>query len=317
MIGEDYQDQADNILTRAYRELHFWVDVYHRLLPEANFTYSPENSTVEDNILFTSNSTSINSSISWWKWDFGDGNISYGETIGLKFDGIDDYVDCGTNESLQPVNGTVEAWINSKDYRGRRRIFTGSYLGGYRRHSTLGISNNILTLTLANNSGWEGHTYYAGFQTDIWYHVAATWNGSQVSFYVNGSQKQTDNQSLIPAGNKDPKRIGALNPPWSPEVFNGVIKDARIYNRSLNSTEIQNNHDGNVTTDSLVSWWKMNDSGDIADDAMGHNNATIYGANWINQVYHKYSHPGNYNVNLTVSNEYRQVHSISKTIIIT
>jgi uncharacterized membrane protein/chitodextrinase len=310
----DYSDQAENILIRAYRELHLWMDIYHRILPVANFTYSPEKSTIEDNILFTSNSTSFNSSISWWKWDFGDGNISYGETIGLKFDGIDDYVDCGINDSLQPINGTIEAWIYGKDFMGRSRIFTGSYFGGWRRHANLAIISNILILTLTNNSGWEGHTYYAGFQTDIWYHVAVTWDGSQVSFYVNGSKKQTDNQSLIPAGNNDPKRIGALDPPWNPEVFNGIIKDVRIYNRSLNDIEIQYNYDGNVTTIGLVSWWKMNDSGDIADDTMGRNNATIHGADWINQVYHKYSRPGTYNVTLTVSNEYRQIDSISKII---
>jgi PKD repeat protein len=316
MIDEDYQDKAENILTRAYRELHLWVDVHQRLLPEANYTYLPKNPITKDNILFTSNSTSINSSISSWKWDFGDGNISYGETIGLKFDGINDYVDCGINESLQPVNGTLEAWINGKDYSGRSRIFTGSYLGGWRRHVNLAIIRNILILTLTNNSGWSGYTYHAGFQTDNWYHIAATWDGSNVSFYVNGSKKQTDNQSLIPKGNNDPKIIGALNPPWNPEVFNGIIKDVRVYNRSLTDLEIQENYDGNVTTGSLVSWWKMNDGGDIADDTMGRNNATIYGADWINQVYHKYSLPGSYNVTLTVSNEYRQIDSITRTITI-
>ncbi len=315
-IGNDYEDQAKYILENVYRELHFWVDVFYQIPPVANFTISSGKPTIEDTILFISNSTSINSSISSWKWDFGDGNTSFGEIIGLKFDGIDDFIDCGTNESLQPINGTFEAWIYSKDYTGWRKIFAGSYIVSYRRHGSFSINNNLLVLTLTNTDKreWEGHTYYAGFKTNVWYYVAATWDGSHVSFYINGSQKQRDNQRLVPVGNTDPKRIGALDPPWNPQVFNGIIKDIRIYNRSLNNTEIQNNYNGNITTTNLVSWWMMNDGGDIANDAMGRYNGTIHGANWINQASHKYSHPGTYNVTLTISNEFRQIHSISKII---
>jgi|GEM_PF-743345 len=311
--NKDYKNQNTGI-ENFYRELYLWVEIYDRV-PTADFTFIPNQASTTDIISFMDNSIVPYSKITGWQWDFGDGNTSFGETIGLKFDGIDDYVDCGTNISLAPTNGTIEAWIYMKDYMGARRIFTGSFWGSNRRHPNFLVSNNYLVLALANPQKYDGHTYYANFQKDTWYHVAATWNGSNVSFYVNGSLKQTDNQSLIPAGNTDLKRIGALEP-YS-DVFNGIIRDLRIYNRSLNSTEIQNNYESNVSIDGLVSWWKMNEGGTIAVDSIGTNDGTIYGAYWFNQATHRYNHPGSYNVSLTISNEYGQISSIYKTITIT
>jgi len=318
VVGEDYRDASDGIFEDVYREVHLWVDVYYRIPPMANFTGSVEKPTTNDTIVFSSNSTSVNSSIVWWEWDFGDGTISSGETTGLKFDGIDDYVDCGNNLSLQPVNGTIEVRFNSKDNIERRRIFTGSYWSSLRRFPTIVLSNNFLVLTLTNNTniGWEGHTYYADFKTDEWYHIAVSWDGSFVSFYVEGMLMQTDNQSVIPAGNDDIKRIGALSPPDNPDAFYGSIKDIRIYNRSLSRQQILNNYLGEVSTDGLVSWWSMNHSGPVVVDWVGGNNGTIFGADWVNQAAHKYGTPGTYEVTLTVSNEYRQIHSISKTVIV-
>jgi len=310
---KDYKDKHE-IINEAYRELHLWMDVYDRR-PIANFTYFPENPTIEEEINFTTNSLSPYSDIIWWKWDFGDGNTSGGETIGLRFDGKNDYIDCGNNSILQPVNGTIEAWILIRDSWGVRRIFTGSTID-LRRHPAFYIINNRLGLVLTNNRNWDGHIYEAKFRKEIWYHVGATWDGVNVSFYVNGSLKQINNQSVIPAGNNDSKRIGGLRPPYAPQVFSGNIRDVRIYNRSLNNTEIQSNYIGNITTNGLISWWKMNNSGNIVNDHIGNNNGTLYGAEWINQARHRYNKSGTYQVKLTISNEYGQINSISKNITI-
>ena len=128
--------------------------------------------------------------------------------------------------------------------------------------------------------------------------------------------RETESQSLIPADNMESKRIGALNPPKWPEAFNGTIKDLKVYNRALNGTEVQNNYNGNVDTNDLVSWWKMNETGNIAYDHIGINDGSIHGANWINQARHKYSYSGTYQVTLTISNEDGLTHSISKNITI-
>lgn len=311
---------AKQKISSAYREIHQWINVYYHPLPIANFTISPDELVHNQIIYFTSNSISSDGVINKWEWDFGDfgdkNNTSSGNRSGLEFDGIDDYIDCGNNSNLQPVTGTIEAWIYPKKLLGFRHIFTTSGDSPVR-HPCFLLSDNALMLILTDNTFQEPHTYSANFQTYTWYHVAATWDGSKVSFYVNGALKETQTQKLIPAGNMAPKRIGALAPPTFPEAFNGIIKDVRIYNQTLNSTEIQENYKGNITNIGLVSWWKMNDESDIASDAMERNNGIIYGTNRTNQANHKYSRPGSYDVTLTITNEYGQINSIVKNIHIT
>lgn len=313
---KDYINIGEQRINSAYREIHQWVNVIYHTSPKANFTFSPDKPISNNEIYFTSNSTSPESRTIRWEWDFGDNTTSFGEIIGLGFNGIDDYVDCGNDSSLQPINGTIEAWIYPIELNGIKTIFTSA--GDFEfRHPRLRLEGNTLTFMLTNNGGWDYHDYKANFQPYTWYHIAVTWDGANVSFYVDGSLKVAQRQGLTPAGNNAHKRIGGYIPPMSPEAFNGSIKDMKIYNRSLNSTEIQNNYNGNVITNGLVSWWKLNDKENIAYDTMGRNNGTIYGTYKINQAIHKYSHPGTYEVKHTITNEYGQINSCLKIIVIT
>lgn len=314
----DYIALGEEKISSAHREIHQWIDVYYHIPPIANFTVSPDELSYTKTIYFTSNSVSSDSRIIKCEWNFGDENTSSGYISGLEFGGINDYIDCGTNPNLQPVIGTIEAWIYPKELLENGHIFTTS--GNYSfRHPCFLLSGNELMLILTNNTAQDPHTYLANFKIYTWYHVAVTWDGSNVFFYINGVLREIQIQNLIPAGNMAPKRIGTMTPPNWPEAFNGFIRDVRIYNRSLASTEIQNNYDNtrNPTLNGLVSWWKMNDTGNIAYDSIRHNNGIIYGTNKVYQASHKYSHSGSYQVKLTITNEFGQIDSFMKNILIT
>jgi len=85
--------------------------------------------------------------------------------------------------------------------------------------------------------------------------------------------------------------------------------------KTLSAQEVEENHNGNTTTESLQSWWKFDEGiGDVAYDSVGGNNVTIYGAKWVNSAEHVYSAPGEYKVTLTVMNEDGLTDSISKKI---
>src|SRR5207344_402279 len=75
--------------------------------------------------------------------------------------------------------------------------------------------------------------------TGTWSYLTATYDGSTVRLYVNGTQVS----SLAATGpittSTGALRIGG-NVVWGGEWFNGWIDEIRIYNRALNASEITN-----------------------------------------------------------------------------
>ena len=217
------------------------------------------------------------------------GNNGIAWSSALKFDGIDDYVDLGTSEVLQPVVGSIEAWIKPVGtFPATEVIFTGSAGGSAYRHPYFTLATGgVLTLGLTNNTNWQN---YDGptLESGVWYHVASTWNGTSVSFYVNGQLNKTLQQNMVPVPNSDSKRIGGLNPPDYSSVYNGTIADLRIYNRSLSSAEIAEHYDHVYSDESglvlNIPFW--NSSGEKASDtSVNGNDGTLHGFDDTNEYY--------------------------------
>ncbi len=73
---------------------------------------------------------------------------------------------------------------------------------------------------------------------NTWYHLACTYDGSALRFYIDGTLRGTTtsaNQSIV--NSTRPIWIGG-NEAWG-EYFDGQIDDTRIYNRALSQAEIQ------------------------------------------------------------------------------
>jgi hypothetical protein len=73
---------------------------------------------------------------------------------------------------------------------------------------------------------------------NVWTHVAATYDGSQLRVYVNAVQVA----SVAATGNilasTGAMRIGG-NTIWANEWFHGIIDEVRIYNRALSPSELE------------------------------------------------------------------------------
>ena len=81
-----------------------------------------------------------------------------------------------------------------------------------------------------------------------WTHLAATYDGSTLRLYVNGTQvAQLARPGSISHARPARLRIGG-NGVWG-EWFNGWIDEVRIYNRALSAGEIQNDMITSVTPD--------------------------------------------------------------------
>ncbi|MDD5599911.1 MAG: LamG domain-containing protein, partial [Victivallaceae bacterium] len=172
---------------------------------------------------------------------WGTGKISYG----LDFNG-DDYVDCGSNASLDITNAlTIEAWIKPDGSGKWRRIIekmsTSFRHDGYSIRLTL--EDKLQFITTAGNDVTTTGT----FEDGVWYHIVAVQAGTTCKkIYVNGVEDgNKDNPSSLTSSGTAPLRIGTKSYSVG-EYFEGTIDEVRIYNRALGIEEIEKNYQDGI-----------------------------------------------------------------------
>ena len=163
----------------------------------------------------------------------------------LKFDGTDDYVDCGNDESLDLTNvGTVEAWINVGQYENYPSLVSKGAVGGF--------DTNGYAIWMRAASGVRGcitnksdpdHHVEVGFgkpPTGEWHHYVLVWDGNFVYAYRDGSEIDKLTQTLNVAVTSDHCMLGKSHGATEDRNhFNGTIDEVRIYNRVLSEDEIK------------------------------------------------------------------------------
>jgi hypothetical protein len=120
-----------------------------------------------------------------------------------------------------------------------------------------------------------------------WTHLAVTYDGTAARFYVNGVQVTSRSLSGKIRQTTDPLWIGG-NRPYG-EYFQGVIDDARVYDRALTAGELRTEMNTPLerhepaAADLVAAYSFDADRGAVAADVSGRGNAgTIFGARWTN-----------------------------------
>jgi len=171
------------------------------------------------------------------------------------FDGVDDYVDAGSDSSLN-FNGsiTIMVWIKTNTISGGERhiIDKRGSLGGYQ----LRIENDDLHFLFKNSSGATLSLVETGVITTNWHHVVGTWNGSTQILYLDGSLITTatpiiddfsDTQDLIIGHYSDKTDHGY--------TWNGTIDEVRIWNTSLSAFEVKQHYYSNLKKYDTDKWY--------------------------------------------------------------
>jgi hypothetical protein len=189
----------------------------------------------------------------------------------LSLNGAGQYASAANSASLQLTDAlTIAGWVKADAWG------VGSDVDVIARKGDAGPVNYQLAiadghaalfLDESDTAGVRGATALAAGR---WYHVAATWDGSQVKIYVNGALDNSpvartgtigiDTRSLVLGG-----RSGA-------NYFDGALDDVRIYNYALDVGDIKRLY-------GLMGRWKFDEtSGTVAADSSGNgNNAILYG----------------------------------------
>ena len=151
----------------------------------------------------------------------------------LSFDGVNDHIQ--TNLTTHYSQITLEAWARRNDTNNFR-----SLIGKYRGDPPQTESYEIL---FNNIAGIRFHVTTSSIDfnnsttTGIWYHVVGTYDGTTARIYLNGEAVASGARTA--GENTVPFRIGAS--PRGANYMNGNISSAKIYNKALTASEIQQN----------------------------------------------------------------------------
>ena len=160
---------------------------------------------------------------------------------GMSFDGVDDYVDVGSNASLNNLGPlTWEAWMYPRSIgEGSGRILD-------KTQKRLIIENDPSRGIAFGVSG-TGLLYKCTgsniFNFNEWSHIVVTWDGTsdwtKIYIYVNGSDVGGGGSSGSSPNDDSSYDLIIGNRIETDRTFDGLIDSVRIYNRALSADEIR------------------------------------------------------------------------------
>ncbi|MFA6759231.1 MAG: LruC domain-containing protein, partial [Bacteroidales bacterium] len=154
----------------------------------------------------------------------------------LNFDGSSTNVNVPSNSGISPVTEmTMMAWVFPQENRSAKIFQKGDWDGhGIGQDLWQGWNCEIKT---ADN---KGHSIEWGSGRPLlneWYHLAMTYDGTQLSYYVNGVLKGSKPVSGNLRVNSRPLSIGSDG--GSQKFFKGKIDEVALYGVALSAQEIQ------------------------------------------------------------------------------
>jgi hypothetical protein len=189
----------------------------------------------------------------WWKLDEGtqstandsSPNSNTGALIGspawvpgrfggsaVSFNGATQYIQTVDNQVLNPTTAlSLAAWINAADFSGSPRIIEkGDADNQYR----LDVESGQLKFALQG----VGSITAPLPTTGAWHYVAGTYDGSQLSIYVDGALANSAAATGAIATTTDNLYVGTKAAGTAGTFFHGVIDDVRVYSRGLTAAEV-------------------------------------------------------------------------------
>jgi len=175
-----------------------------------------------------------------------------------KIDGANDferdssqYITIARSASLEPTRITMEAWVKAETLVSWERVFNKGIVGTYQGYSFLVGETNFLVQLYIGTSLQQKQTAH-GMSTGTFYYIAATYDGSAIRVYKDGSllQEWTGLSGNLIHNTSEPLYLGRH--PSAGEYLDAVADECRISSVARTGPWIKASyHSGN---DSLVSY---------------------------------------------------------------
>lgn len=180
--------------------------------------------------------TNMDSATDWLSANYCAG---IGATRVLDFDGVDDFIQMPVLAQLsgnQPR--TIELWANVRSFSGNGGLFTFGNTNNLEDFSLRinGATDNWRMQHWAADYDFNTSTYNSGAGLlNTWTHYAATYDGTQVCIYINGSLVNCTNRAL------NSNLVNNFLARWNNDFLNAQIDEVRIWNYARTVGEISAN----------------------------------------------------------------------------
>jgi len=158
------------------------------------------------------------------------------------FYGIDEYIDCGNNDSLDITDaGTLMCWFKTTRNNAIQGLISKQESGlGYETPYALRLLDDQFMVRLGDGSDLQ-NVEYTGVEINKWYFFVGAWDGDKVKLYVNGELKTEASQFITPYIN-DVSLLLSAEGPGHLLRFKGIIPLVCIYKAALTPAEIMYNY---------------------------------------------------------------------------
>jgi hypothetical protein len=193
--------------------------------------------------------------------------------------------------TIGKTEGTYCLWFNTPVAKTSALIGERTYISSSFYWRQLNLRNdNKFSWGCQNGSTQLEILAGTSYNVNVWNHVCALYNSSNMSVYLNGALSESAGKNCSGFDSLYDTKIGTYYDYVSSRAFAGNITDIRIYDRVLTSTEILSLYNqgkkNNISliSNSLKDYYKFSEfSGTTLYDTSGNNNhGTISGATWRN-----------------------------------
>ena len=156
----------------------------------------------------------------------------------LRFDGIDDYVECGNSPLLAPDMLTAAVWVCPEYQLAARSLIrkAGSDITQFDYRVYLNLIGRInFSFSDQETKRRSKVRGQVKLTNDEWTHVAVTRDGSVATLYINGMVDTSKAYDFTPISSGLDLVLGG----GSRLPFKGKLDEVQIYNEALTEAEIQ------------------------------------------------------------------------------
>ena len=169
-----------------------------------------------------------------------------GNAGSIVFDGVDDYVSCGNNATVQINQGTISAWVRTSSPG-------SSFRGIITKQQNYGLFTNNGVLVTYDWGNGQTRTTGINIADGTWKNVAMSFTtntgtpSNNTIIYLNGSAILTTTTKFVDNTVNVELGRGGTIPTGNTQFLNGNISTGLVYNRALSSQEILQNYNATKT----------------------------------------------------------------------